>query len=82
MIRFYQAELPARIKAYTVRKDGEYTIVVNSILAKQQQLKEIQHELAHISMGHFDSDISHDLMEIEVHQRQNPPDQGGLGRSL
>ena len=77
MIRYYQAELPARVKAFTVKKDGVYTIVVNSILAKTQQLKEIQHELAHIDMGHFESDISHDLMEIEVHERQNPPDQGG-----
>ena len=77
MIRYYQAELPARVKAFTVRKDGEYTIVVNSILAKKQQLKEIQHELIHIDLGHFDSDLTYDQMEIEVHERQNPPDQGG-----
>ena len=77
MIRYYQAELPARVKAFTVKKDGVYTIVVNSILAKTQQLKEIRHELDHIALGHFDSDKSYDLMEIEVHERQNPPDQGG-----
>lgn len=66
MIRYYQAELPARVKAFTVKKDGEYTIVVNSILAKEQQLREINHELTHIAMGHFESDLPHDLMEIEV----------------
>jgi len=72
MIRYYQVELPARVKAFTVKKDGVYTIVVNSILAKTQQLKEIRHELDHIALGHFESDKSYDLMEIEVIEAKTP----------
>lgn len=69
MIRYFQAELPARIKAFTVRKDGVYTVVVNSILARSQQLKEIRHELTHIAEGHFDSDLPEDLLEIAITQK-------------
>ena len=53
MIRYYQAELPARVKAFTVCKDDCYTIVVNSILSRRQQLREIEHELSHIHLGHL-----------------------------
>ena len=49
MIRYYQVELPAKVKAFTTCRDGDYSIVVNSILSREQQLEEIRHELQHIA---------------------------------
>ncbi len=61
-------ELPARIKAYTVKKDGFYTILVNSILAREQQLKEYEHEYDHIIRGDFDRACSADIIEFYAHE--------------
>ena len=49
MIRYYQVELPAKVKAFTTCRDGDYSIVVNAILSREQQLEEIRHELQHIA---------------------------------
>ena len=68
MIRYYQAELPARIKAFTTCKDGDYSIVVNAILSKKQQLAEIEHELRHIEKGDHAADLPADLIEVRAHQ--------------
>ena len=76
MIRYFQAELPARVKAFTTYRDGDYSIVVNSILDRKQQLQEIRHELRHIAMGDHDADLPADMIEARI--RQNPPDQGGF----
>ncbi len=67
-IRVYQVEMPARIKAYTVKKDGFYTILINSILAREQQLKEYDHEYKHIINGDFDKTCSVDMIEIYAHK--------------
>lgn len=67
-IRVYQVEMPARIKAYTVKKDGFYTILINSILAREQQLKEYEHEYDHIIRGDFDRSCSADMIEIFAHE--------------
>ena len=67
-IRVYQVEMPARIKSYTVRKDGFYTILVNSILAREQQLKEYDHEYKHIVDGDFDKTCSVDVIEANAHR--------------
>ena len=71
MIRYYQAELPARVKAFTVCKDDCYTIVVNSILSRRQQLREIEHELSHIRHGDFDSPLPADLIEVHARRRSH-----------
>ena len=60
--------MPARIKAYTVKKDGFYTILINSILAREQQLKEYAHEYKHIVDGDFDKAYSADMIEIFAHE--------------
>lgn len=67
-IRVYQVEMPARIKAYTVKKDGFYTILINSILAREQQLKEYDHEYKHIVDGDFDKTCSVDAIEVNAHR--------------
>ena len=67
-IRVYQVEMPASIKSYTVRKDGFYTILINSILAREQQLKEYEHEYDHIIKGDFDKDCPVDMIEILAHR--------------
>lgn len=66
-IRVFQAPLPARIKGYSVYKDGFYTIVINDILDREQQLKEYRHELKHIAMGDHHRDLPVDMIEIEAH---------------
>ena len=80
MIRYYQAELPARVKAFTTYKDGDYSIVVNAILSRKQQLAEIEHELKHINNGDHGAELHADLIEVKI--RQNPPDQGGSSSFL
>lgn len=60
--------MPARVKSYTVEKDGYYTIIINSILAKEQRLKEYEHEYDHIIKGDFDKDCPVDMIEIYAHR--------------
>lgn len=67
-IRVYIIEMPARIKSYTVEKDGFYTIIINSILAREQQVKEYDHEYKHIINGDFDKTCSVDMIEIYAHK--------------
>lgn len=67
-IRVYQAELPGRIRAFTVLKDGDYSIVINSILSREQQEKEYRHELMHIASGDYDSPLPADLIEAYLHE--------------
>ena len=66
MIRYMQMELPARVKAFTVKNDGDYFIVVNSILSRSQQLKEIDHELNHIKNGDYFSELPADSIEAKT----------------
>lgn len=66
-IRVVVVEMPARIKSYTVEKDGYYTILINSILAREQQVKEYDHEYKHIINGDFERSCSADLIEFHAH---------------
>lgn len=67
-IRVFQAPLPARVKGYCVYKDGFYTIVINEMLDREQQIREYRHELRHIAKGDHHRDASADLIEIEAHE--------------
>jgi Zn-dependent peptidase ImmA (M78 family) len=67
-IRVFQAEMPARIRGYTVYKDGYYTIIINSILDRSQQIKEYEHELKHIARQDHESALPADMIEIECHK--------------
>lgn len=66
MIRYMQLELPARVKAFTVKNEDDYFIVVNSILSRSQQLREINHELTHIKRGDYSSELSADSIEAKT----------------
>lgn len=66
-IRVYQAEMPARIKGYTTLKDGYYTILINSIFDRKQQLRIYEHELRHIKNGDFEKECPADLIEAYMH---------------
>lgn len=68
-IRVYKAEMPARIKGFTTLKDGYYTIMINSILERQQQLRVYEHELNHIKNKDFEKDIPVDVIEAEAHRK-------------
>lgn len=66
-VRCYQLGLPGRIKAFTVLKDGYYTIVINSALSLEQQLKEYEHEMCHIKSGDYESKLPADMIEVYAH---------------
>lgn len=66
MIRYMQLELPARVKAFTVKNEDDYFIVVNSILSRSQQLREINHELNHMKNGDYSSELSADSIEAKT----------------
>lgn len=66
-IRIVLVPLPASIKAYTVRKDDYYTIVLNCNLSLEQNKESYQHELKHILQGDFDRKCHADLIELFTH---------------
>ena len=60
--------LPTTIKAYVVSNaDQSYTIVLNSNLNHEQNLKSYMHEMKHIKNGDYDKKCSVDLIEINAH---------------
>lgn len=66
-IKVYQAEMPARIKGYTTLKDGYYTIMINSIFDREQQMRIYEHEMKHIRNGDFEKKCPADLIEAYRH---------------
>ena len=66
-IRVYQAEMPARIKGFTTLKDGYYTIMINSIFDREQQMRIYDHEMKHIRNGDFHKKCPADLIEAYMH---------------
>lgn len=54
---FFLDALPLTIRGAACKSDtGETFIVINSGLAIEQQAKTLRHEIAHIRLGHFDSE--------------------------
>lgn len=53
MINVIYADLPPRVKGFTVLKDDYYTIVLNHNLTKEQNEATYKHELKHIENGDF-----------------------------
>lgn len=66
-VRVYVIPMPARIQAYTVRKDGFYTICINESLCNHARMRAYKHEMHHIRNGDFDSELSTGLLEIRAH---------------
>lgn len=63
MINVVYADLPPKVKGFTVLKDDYYTIVLNHNLTKEQNEVTYKHELKHIENGDFDKI---DIQDIET----------------
>lgn len=60
-VRFLQ--MPYRVKGFVKKNaDDSYTIILNSRLSYEQNVKTYKHEIAHITNGDFDK---FDVNEIE-----------------
>lgn len=62
MINVVYADLPPKVKAFTVCQDGYYTIVLNQNLSKAQNQISYLHELDHIIKDDFNKE---DIQKIE-----------------
>lgn len=61
-------DLPATVKSYVAANaDQSYTIVLNSNLNYEQNMKSYQHEIDHINNGDYDKKCSADWIEINAH---------------
>lgn len=60
--------LPNTIKSYVIANaDQTYTIVLNSNLSHEQNMKSYAHEIDHINNGDYDKKCSVDIIEINAH---------------
>lgn len=67
-INVYLIDLPTTIKSYVVANaDQSYTIVLNSNLNYEQNMKSYAHEVDHINNGDYDKKCSVDIIEIHAH---------------
>lgn len=60
-------DLPTTIRAFTVAKDGYFTIVINTKFSNEMQQESYLHELRHIQSGDYDKRCSADLIEMHAH---------------
>ena len=68
MINVVYSDMPTRIRSYVVANaDTSYTIILNSKLSHEQNLKSYYHEIEHIKKGDYDKKCSADLIEIASH---------------
>ena len=57
-------DMPSKVKALTsVNDDGSHTVMINSRLSKEQQMRCFLHEFEHIKMNHFNCFRSVDEIE-------------------
>ena len=66
-IKVVYIDMPVGMKAYTIYKNGFYTIVLNSRHGSEQNRLSYYHELFHIKNGDFESKNSCGLVEIVAH---------------
>ncbi len=63
-------DLPPRIRGFVVRLNGEDTIVLNSRLSREQNMKTYLHEKRHIERGDFDKEgMDVNQIEKEAHEQ-------------
>lgn len=67
-IRVISMPLPGDMRAFTVKKDDFYTVIMRDDLSTTERLRAYRHELAHISNGDYDSRKSADLIEVFAHE--------------
>jgi hypothetical protein len=61
-------DLPPKIRGFVVRRNGEDTIVLNSRLSREQNMKTYLHEKKHIERGDFENGGDVDQIERDAHQ--------------
>lgn len=66
-VRVVTMPLPGKFRAFTVKKDDYYTIVMRDDLSAASRVKAYAHELEHIKNGDYDSRKSADLIEVFAH---------------
>ncbi len=63
----YKIELPAKIKGTTVIKNGDYIILINSLLCEETQKRALCHELQHINCNHLYDELTNvNICECEA----------------
>lgn len=69
----HELQLPMCIHATTIPdNNGDFTIILNSLLSPKAKIEALEHELVHIKMNHFYNDfleITDD--EMEANNRSN-----------
>lgn len=60
-------DLPPRVRGFVVRRNGEDTIVLNSRLSREQNMKTYLHEKRHIENDDFEKE-NVDQIERDAHQ--------------
>lgn len=64
-------DMPARIKSFVIPDGfGNYTIVVNSCLTREQNQISVLHEIEHIEHGDYDTIRNVDVLEAYRHNIQ------------
>ena len=66
-IRVLCVDMPTGYKAFTLPKDGFYTVYLNSRYNLEQNILSLEHELLHIKNGDYEKDYSVDLLEFYSH---------------
>lgn len=66
-IKVILVDMPIGIRAFTMPKDGFYTIYLNSRYCREQNQISLNHELKHISSGDYEKNYSVDLIEVYAH---------------
>ena len=67
-VNIIYADMPATIPGYSISNpDMSYTVVINSRLNHEQQLKAYYHEMQHINSGDYDRKTSVDVIECYAH---------------
>mgnify|MGYP005824254267 CR=1 FL=1 len=64
----YYMDMPPSIRSFVVENnDLTFTIVINSRIGREQQLKAYRHEINHIKNNDCDKDCSVDAIELSAH---------------
>ena len=64
--------MPTAIRSYVVANmDDSYTIMLNSRLSREQNLRSYQHEIEHILNGDYEKKCDVDIIEINAHIDQD-----------
>lgn len=67
----YYMDMPCTIRSFVVENlDMSFTIIINSRIGKEQQLKAYAHEIKHIKNGDYCKNNSVDVIEFNAHNSE------------